>query len=208
MFLGKNKTKVIKDIAHYLTVLLSPLTAVTVGVSIIYVEFVPHTIANLITWLSIMIGAMGLGVGIMVLYKKLGHISSWDIVKREQRPRVFIIFFFIMVMVVVAAFLFGFEIAAQYLILSTIGFGLAFLITVYWKISIHAFAMALTVLLILQIYPYPQALLLLLLPVITAWTRVYLKKHTILQVVGGIVLAIWIHLLWSIFNFDVSSMPI
>jgi membrane-associated phospholipid phosphatase len=208
MALPEKKNKVIEDIAHYLTVFLSPLTAVAVGVSIIYVEFVPHSITNLITWLSIMIGAMGLGIGIMILYKKLGHISSWDIVKREQRPRVFVIFFFIMVMVVIAALLFGFEIAAQYLILSTIGFGLAFLITVYWKISIHAFAMALTVLLILQIYPYPAALPLLVLPIITAWTRVYLKKHTFLQVVGGILLAVWVHLLWRIFKFDVSSLQI
>jgi hypothetical protein len=176
-------------IAIILTSIFSPVTSCLLIAFLIYHEAVPHDTTSLLLWVGLL-SMTSLSIYlIMKHFIKTGKISDWSISKRSQRPRIFFIMLFFMVSINLITYLAGYHLAAEYLFLPTIGFTLAFLITTIWKISIHTFSVSLAVGFIILLYATPYATALIVLPLITAWTRVILKKHTISQALGGIALA-------------------
>jgi membrane-associated phospholipid phosphatase len=89
--------------------------------------------------------------------------------------------------------LIGMEETARYLLTVTFGFTVVFSLTLVWKVSIHAFSMTQAVLFLIIFFPSPLSILTVILPIVTAWSRVKLKRHTLKQVIGGILLAIVIY---------------
>lgn len=61
------------------------------------------------------------------------------------------------------------------------------LISMFWKISIHAVGVAGPVAFLIYVFGYPGLIFLLLIPLIM-WSRLYLKRHTLSQVTAGSVL--------------------
>ena len=61
------------------------------------------------------------------------------------------------------------------------------LISLFWKISIHAVGVAGPVAFLIYVFGYPGLIFLLLIPLIM-WSRLYLKRHTFGQVIAGSVL--------------------
>jgi membrane-associated phospholipid phosphatase len=119
-----------------------------------------------------------------------GRIGDFDMSDRWERRRAFVAF---VIVYAVAAFFLAAVHAPTVLIAITWGYVGAtlaiMLITRWWKISTHAFGITgpfavMFVLFGLQPLPYVA-----IVPLV-CWARVYLRAHTVLQVVGGVVLAI------------------
>ena len=59
-----------------------------------------------------------------------------------------------------------------------------FFINLYWKISIHAMGVTGPVVALIYVFGLPGAIFALLIPMVM-WSRVYLKEHTLSQVIMG-----------------------
>lgn len=57
-------------------------------------------------------------------------------------------------------------------------------ISLFWKISIHSVGIAGPVAFLIYVFGYPGLIFLLLIPIIM-WSRLYLKRHTLSQVIAG-----------------------
>jgi membrane-associated phospholipid phosphatase len=120
-------------------------------------------------------------------------VKDWDISDRKQRVRVFLVFSFILIFDLVV--LRSQEIIFPYIIILCFWFVGFFIITLFWKISGHTGVATLVILLVMVVGESSLKdwvliyVLCISIPLI-AWSRVALKKHTILQVIGGTVYAL------------------
>jgi membrane-associated phospholipid phosphatase len=64
------------------------------------------------------------------------------------------------------------------------------LINVYWLISIHATGIMATMLIVALVFGRPAALLILPVVVLVMWVRLFLRRHTMSQVVAGLGLGV------------------
>lgn len=86
---------------------------------------------------------------------------------------------------------------ALYNIVALIALGL---INTRWLISIHATSIASAWMMITFVFGWVWSLVLLPLVVIVCWTRYYLKRHTIAQILAGVALGIGIVLIFHQFG--------
>jgi membrane-associated phospholipid phosphatase len=126
-----------------------------------------------------------------VLYLYLtGRISDFDMSERPERERVFAGFVVVYLISAIALSLAHAPVQLQAITWGYWGTALAtMVITRWWKISTHAFGIAgpftaMFALFSLQPLPYVA-----LVPLV-CWARVYLRSHTIGQVLGGAALAV------------------
>jgi membrane-associated phospholipid phosphatase len=180
-------------VARVISKVLSPLTAVIIITTVLYTQTVRHNLQNLIIWLITLSVTIIFAVLLLLIFIKTGKVSSWDIPERSQRPLIFFIFLAIMLAANYFIHLIGMEETARYLLTVTFGFTVVFSLTLVWKVSIHAFSMTQAVLFLIIFFPSPLSILTVILPIVTAWSRVKLKRHTLKQVIGGILLAIVIY---------------
>jgi len=71
-----------------------------------------------------------------------------------------------------------------------ITFFLGFVITLFWKISFHMIWSILATFFIIYSLQTPQSYLLILFIPLIAWSRLQLKRHSLLQVVAGTLLTL------------------
>lgn len=114
-----------------------------------------------------------------------GRIADLDMSIRAEREKVFGVFVIFYALGTVALWLFH---APKIMIATMAGFAAASLvvqvITKWWKISTHA--LGITAPLVIMVYLYgAQPLPFLVLIPIVGWSRVWLKAHTLLQVIAG-----------------------
>lgn len=116
-------------------------------------------------------------------------ISDWDIRKREQRFLVLPIFTILTALIMLLVYFYGtprlFEI---YVSLASLIF-LGTLTTLFWKISMHLMLNTAAIILTNSLFNWHLMFLFLLLPLI-AWSRYYLKHHTLAQMVAGTLLTV------------------
>ncbi len=191
--------------ASALSWVVSPITAVPAISIALYFRYIPKTLVDTLKWFSVTFGLIIVFVAILLAFIKYKIVSNWDVTRREQRPKLFVILFVLLALNVVFSYIFGYKEVTPMVALSAIAFGVAFLITFYWKISIHTFATTLAVGMLIYLFKSPWLGLLFALPLATAWSRVYLQRHTLSQATGGIMLAIWIFTLWVVISADVSA---
>ncbi len=123
----------------------------------------------------------------MIIAPKLGWVSKWDMeLKEERRP----FFFFLLVLTLInltIIYFFGnnflFDLNIIFIVLLLILFG----ITKYWKISLHLSLNTASLILINFLFSWRFPFLYLIIPIIF-WARLKLKKHTVNQLVAGIVI--------------------
>lgn len=138
-----------------------------------------------IQWFIITAFAMiGIPVGVFVWLLRTKKIKNWDISDRSERPKLFLIMllyetlFLFIVRPLFDAFLF------QTFLTVIIAFaGLSF-VTLFWKISGHAFVNALAAGFIIQWFGWSWWPVLLIVPLVS-WSRVVRGDHSILQVILG-----------------------
>ena len=129
---------------------------------------------------------------------KTKRITNWDISDRKQRVGAFIfLFLFLIVDYVLLLFFSNAELLKlmQFYLFSFVFF---YGVTLFWKISGH---LIYTVINFGILYAwYPQTLwLFFCVPLLLAWSRVVLKRHTLAQTIGGIIFGGIMYEIWQLF---------
>jgi len=124
------------------------------------------------------------------------RISDWDMTKRKERSGVYFFTIFCHLFGVVLAFFLGKILLAKILFIFWSLAVVFALITIVWKISIHAGVNAAALAFFNHYFGWQNYWWLSLVLVAVLWARVEIKKHTWTQVTAGAVLAIvWVELL-------------
>jgi membrane-associated phospholipid phosphatase len=192
--------KLLKSLADFISVLTIPTNTSFLLFLVLGFEF-KSSIQNLNLYFLISFLFLNLIqiIWVFVLFK-LKLIDDWQVENREQRHYLYI--------GAVVIYLIGYILLLQVtnnkiIILSWLAYLLTtilvYIINLFWKISIHSIGAigATTILLIIygnKIFP------LILLPLAVGWARLYLRKHTLLQVLGGYFLGfLLVKILFNIF---------
>jgi len=135
---------------------------------------------------------------------KLKWISDIDLSHREERPGFLTVF--IISLAIASFLLYLLKVPLKFFVFAFSGLVMVFIasaITLYWKISFHTAVVTsvITAIVILGGWIFAPMYLLVLL---IAWARVRLKRHTVLQVVGGALLAFVITvIIFYLFGFNI-----
>lgn len=131
-------------------------------------------------------------IWVVILYQ-LKIIDDWQIEKKEQRKLLFVgaIVIYLLGLLFLKYFKMPDVIVISWLsyIISTI---LIYFINLYWKISIHLVGSSGAIFILYYLLNLP--IYYMLIPAIIGWARLYLKKHTPAQVLGGYVFGLVIPL--------------
>ncbi|OQA83026.1 MAG: hypothetical protein BWY29_00577 [Microgenomates group bacterium ADurb.Bin238] len=124
-----------------------------------------------------------------------GKIKDWDITKREERMGLYFFTIFAHLFGVVAAYAVGktdlFEILLVFWTMAVV----FAVVTLFWKISVHAGTNAAVVAFFNHYYGWDRFWWLVLVLIVVLWSRVEIKKHTWAQVLVGATLAlVWVSL--------------
>jgi membrane-associated phospholipid phosphatase len=150
-------------------------------------------LASLAAWLwsgFIFLGSIASPLGYILFQLKRGKVSDFEIYHREQRKGSYIFTLVCGTITLLVMWLF----AAPILIItlgaaSLLQVGIMFLINTRWKISAHAAAMALFVTLLVYLFGRPLLPTTVGIPLMV-WSRVSLRRHTLLQTLAGSALGI------------------
>ena len=116
------------------------------------------------------------------------RIADLDLSVRSEREAVFSTFVIFYTLGTATLWLIG---APRLLIATMAGYAVASLvvgyITRYWKISTHALGISASMVALTYVYHQQPLPFLVLIPIV-GWSRVYLKAHTVAQVLAGIAL--------------------
>ena len=124
------------------------------------------------------------------------RISDWDMTRREERAGLYFFTIFCHLFGVVFAFLLGKVLLAKILFIFWSLAVVFALITVVWKISVHAGVNAAALAFFNHYYGWQNYWWLALVLLVVLWARVEIKKHTWTQVTAGAVLAVgWVETL-------------
>lgn len=124
-----------------------------------------------------------------------GKIKDWDITRREERMGLYFFTIFAHLFGVVAAYAVGktdlFEILLVFWTMAVV----FAVVTLFWKISVHAGTNAAVVAFFNHYYGWDRFWWLVLILIVVLWSRVEIKKHTWAQVLVGATLAlVWVSL--------------
>ena len=134
-------------------------------------------------------------VGFLELGRQLGKISRWDATKREERPTLLLVASALYLISLLPIYFWSNKLLLDLVILMT---GLIFvfgMISTKWKISLHTGINTFGVLIINFLFDW-QLPILFLIPPVVFWARFILKKHTIAQLLAGIVVSAVLALLF------------
>lgn len=124
---------------------------------------------------------------VLIAYK-LKKISALDLPKRPERYPFLVLYLLLLIISLILTSIFGnnllFQLNLIILVLSVV----LSLITLFWKISLHASLNTTGIILINFFFNWQFLFLLLLIPII-AWARYKLKRHTISQLIAGILVS-------------------
>ncbi len=177
------------DLARILSTIFNPfLTALALFVILSHVRAAGTDDFWRLLFLSTFFTSIGPMLFIFWLYAT-DRISDLDMSIREEREKVF--FVFVMFYLAGTATLWLTH-APKLLVASMAGYTLATAvvqyITRYWKISTHAVGITAPLVALSLLYGRQPLPFLVLIPMV-CWARVYLRAHTIAQVVAGACLA-------------------
>ncbi|HBB64882.1 MAG: prolipoprotein diacylglyceryl transferase, phosphatidylglycerol:prolipoprotein diacylglycerol transferase [candidate division WS6 bacterium GW2011_GWC1_33_20] len=176
----------IKDlIAKFFSRILTISLIILAIVSILLKTTLPFETELIIATLTFVVPILTI-----VLFKKLGITSDFNVSKRSERPRLFAV----MAISFAIALYIAINSSSTLLIVifSTLNitFFLGFVITLFWKISFHMIWSILATFFIIYSLQTPQSYLLILFIPLIAWSRLQLKRHSLLQVVAGTLLTL------------------
>lgn len=111
-------------------------------------------------------------------------IGDFDMTKKEDRRLPILVFAGITIICFPLIRFFGNSQILNYCLLVFLIFAVDGLITIFWKISSHMAVNTITVILINYFFHWQYWYLIIMIPIVF-WARLYLKRHTIAQLVGG-----------------------
>jgi membrane-associated phospholipid phosphatase len=122
------------------------------------------------------------------------RVSNWDLSNRKQRVRALLVFVCFLGLDYFVLQSIGTPLMNQVFVVIMLLFSGFFLITLRWKISGHMTTATLIILLLISWYEWRLWPLLFIIPFL-GWSRLVLKRHTIGEVVGGVVYSLAIFFL-------------
>jgi membrane-associated phospholipid phosphatase len=129
------------------------------------------------------------------------RVSDLDMSDREERRKVFAIF---IIFYVAATLSLGMMHAPAIITASMAAYTVAgvvvLAITRYWKISTHAMGITAPLVALMHLYGEAPLPFLILIPLV-GWSRIYLRAHSVMQVLAGIALgAISVEIFFQLFH--------
>lgn len=172
--------------ARVLSQVLSPVV-----IAVLVLWLVGDAVGTLTGWLWLglyLLVGVGLPTGYVVWLTKTGRVTDFDLRRRDQRIKPFMLSLACMLLMWALLWLGDAPTAIRSLVTIGIVQGLAlFVITLVWKISLHTAGVATFSVLACFTHGLVALPLLLLIPLV-AWSRLCLRRHTLLQTVcGGLV---------------------
>ncbi len=177
---AKNKTRLAKFFSRTVMALLIILTSISMFIKI-NIEFKYQILLIIFTFILPILSA--------VLFRFFDITSDLTVSKKEERPKLFftcLIFFLISLYISLKS---GSIHLVQIYTALSLTFFLGTLITFWWKISFHMIIATLAASFIIFLWRAPQSCLLLSLIPLIGWSRLQLRRHSIKQVIGGMLLA-------------------
>lgn len=173
------KNKIATFISKPVTILL----LITAILSVLINTNTPFVTKLLLTLFTFIIPILS-----MFLLKALGLTSDFGVSKREERPKLLLpMAISFSVALIVSLTSSSTLLSTVYIVLVAV-FLIGSLITFIWKISFHMIWSSLAIFFIIYSWQIPQLYFLILLLPLIGWSRLQLKKHTLLQVIAGFVL--------------------
>jgi hypothetical protein len=111
-------------------------------------------------------------------------INDWDLSNRKERYTFLAYFILLSSSSLYLLYQFGTILSFKFILLFLILAIILYIITLFWKISLHTAANTLGTLFINYIYGFSMPWLFLIIPLII-WSRYTLKKHTVSQLIAG-----------------------
>lgn len=181
--------RVWRDLARILSTIFNPfLTALALFVILSHVRARSTDEFWWLLFLSTFFTSLGPMLFIFWLYAT-DRISDLDMSIRQEREKVFFVF---VIFYLVGTATLWLTHAPKLLVASMAGYTLATAvvqyITRYWKISTHAVGITAPLVALSLLYGRQPLPFLVLIPMV-CWARVYLRAHTVGQVVAGAMLA-------------------
>ncbi len=179
------KRRVLTDLARIFSTIFNPfLTALALFVVIAHETATPRVSFWLLLAGSTLFTSVGPMIYVLWLYST-GRIADLDMSVRSERERVFGVFVIFYGLGTLAMW----SIHAPPLMTAALaGYTTASLvvqyITRYWKISTHALGVTAPLVVLIYLYHAQPLPFLVLIPLV-GWSRVWLRAHTVLQVVAG-----------------------
>jgi membrane-associated phospholipid phosphatase len=184
------KRRIWRDLARILSTIFNPfLTALALFVILAGISAKGTLDFWRLLFLSTFFTSIGPMLYVFWLYGT-DRISDLDMSVRQEREMVFSAF---VVFYVLGALVLWLTHAPRLMIAAMLGYVVSTLvvqyITRYWKISTHALGITAPLTALTLLYGRQPLPFLVLIPMV-CWARVYLRSHTIMQVVAGAVLAV------------------
>ncbi|HEY8313868.1 MAG TPA: phosphatase PAP2 family protein [Candidatus Baltobacteraceae bacterium] len=184
----KNR-RVWRDLAKILSTVFNPfLTALALFIIFAHARATDITSFWWLLFLSTFFTSIGPMLYVFWLYAT-DRVSDLDMSIREERERVFGAF---VVFYLAGTLTLWFTHAPALLIASMAGYTLSTIvvqyITRYWKISTHALGITAPLVALTLLYGRELLPFFVLIPMV-CWARLYLKAHTLMQVIAGCALA-------------------
>ena len=184
------RRRVLNDVARIFSTVLNPfLTALALFVIVAHQESKDTPTFWFLLFTSTFFTSIGPMLYVLWLYAT-DRISDLDMSVRSERERVFfifVVFYFVGTLVLLAVH------APAPLTASMAGYTGAALVTQYitryWKISTHALGISAPLVVLIYLYHLQPLPFLVLIPIV-GWSRVWLRAHTVLQVVAGTALGV------------------
>ncbi|MDO8610023.1 MAG: hypothetical protein Q7R95_05715 [bacterium] len=130
---------------------------------------------------------IGIPYGYIVYAIKNKSISDIDITKREQRFGVMLITIISAFISLISVYFLGNQLSFYLYLLIFIILVVNSLITLFWKISLHMTANIIMAIIINFLLHWQYPILFITIPLIF-WSRLYLKKHTFMQLLVALIL--------------------
>jgi hypothetical protein len=188
-----------KRLAQVISILLGPFVW---PITLIVIIFRSGLSTQQITVLLPIVLLLQVGIPYFYIFRayKLKKISDLDITKREERYKTMIITCISFVSSLLFIHFFGNSLLLKLSIMTLMILVINTIITFSWKISLHMTLNVISALIINYLYHWQLPFLYLSIPLIF-WSRLYLKKHTIMQLIGGLVINGAIALFFIFFVF-------
>jgi membrane-associated phospholipid phosphatase len=184
------RRRVLTDLARIFSTVCNPfLTALALFVILAHANAPDPTAFWRLAFTSIFFSSIGPMLYVLWLYST-DRIADLDMSVRSEREAVFTAFVAFYVAGTIVLWLMH---APRVLTASMGGYAVATAIiqyiTRYWKISTHASAITASLTALVYLYKWQPLPFVVLIPIV-AWARVYLKAHTVGQVLAGIALGL------------------
>lgn len=174
---------------------MNPVYLAPPGMLAISLKAVPGTLEAIKWWSIYLVFSTVVPLVDLIWRRKTGRISDWHISRREERPVPMLFGLLYALLGLAVLYLLDAPDVLEACMATGLATGvIALLITLGWKISLHAMGAALLATLIAIVFdcPWysPLNVLMALAVVATGVSRRYLKKHTVPQILGGTALGI------------------